>query len=495
MSSVDSALGCQLVGVILTALFYGVTLGQIWFYFRTYTADASFMRVLVGILWVLDTAQLVLVMQSLYMYAVTWRGDVEALGGVSMQFEASMAVTTMVAFIVQMIYAYRIWRLSFRNWYITLTIGTLSLFALASGFTLLAKTIQDPHWDHSSINSTPAALILISTVLCDFVIAASQVYLFNRGTVPHQLHHRQHYSPSRSRPRQYKFGPGPKRGRGSRLGGVISRLTVLVVNVGLLTSVDVTVFLVLFLVCPANGAYIVPYLLLCNCYLNSFLSVLNSRRRLRNIAAADNGIVHTSIFDIHFDVDPEVPQDLVHPPSLAHARSHATLSQVGSKGSLRTHPHALSHSRSGLLRGTTGNVSVDLALELAFPSPGSDDADPELGFNTDTDSNREAKEAEAEADLGELEIQSVDIGLSLDLEEGRVGAGHVEEDRGTFGIVSLASLPRTLDLGVDLESAVAPVKTDQEHGDGDVEEMNVPRGRMSVQGWVGRVFGAHSGHH
>lgn len=140
-------------------------------------------------------------------------------------------------------------------------------------------------------------------------------------------------------------------------------------------------------------------------------------------------------------------------------------------------------------------MSVDLALELAFPSPGSDDADPELGFNTDTDSNREAKEAEAEADLGELEIQSVDIGLSLDLEERRAGAGCVEEDRGTFGIVSLASLPRTLDLGVDLESAVAPVKTDQEHGDGDVEEMNVPRGRMSVQGWVGRVFGAHSGHH
>lgn len=80
--------------------FYGITLDQIWFYFRTYTADALFMRILVsmtfleailllilgqvGILWVLDTVQLVLVVQSLYMYAVIWRGDVNAIGGVSM---------------------------------------------------------------------------------------------------------------------------------------------------------------------------------------------------------------------------------------------------------------------------------------------------------------------------------------------------------------------------------------------------------------------------
>lgn len=37
----------------------------------------------VGVLWVLDTAQLVLIVQSLYNYAVLWRGDVEALGDVS----------------------------------------------------------------------------------------------------------------------------------------------------------------------------------------------------------------------------------------------------------------------------------------------------------------------------------------------------------------------------------------------------------------------------
>jgi len=82
---------------------------------------------------------------------------------------------------------------------------------------------------------------------------------------------------------------------------------VLVVNVGLLTSIDVTVFLILFLACPLNGMFIVPYLLFSNCYLNSFLSVLNSRKLLRTIA--DNNIddVYASIFDVHMNGDITIP--------------------------------------------------------------------------------------------------------------------------------------------------------------------------------------------
>jgi len=64
--------------------------------------------------------------------------------------------------------------------------------------------------------------------------------------------------------------------------------------------------------------FIVPYLLLSNCYLNSFLSVLNSHRRLRTIADNDIDNVYTSIFDVHMDEDITIPSC---PPSLTLSRS------------------------------------------------------------------------------------------------------------------------------------------------------------------------------
>jgi len=161
---------------------------------------------------------------------------------------------------------------SFHNIWLTASIVILALLALASGGAMFIKTVRDPRWDHTSVSNTPASMILASTVACDSLIAFSQVYMFRRSGSVHSR----------------------------RLGNVVSKLTILVVNVGLLTSIDVAVFLILFLACPLNGTFIIPYLLLCNCYLNSFLSVLNSRHLLRSIA--ENDIMHTSIFDIHMDI-------------------------------------------------------------------------------------------------------------------------------------------------------------------------------------------------
>ncbi|KAF8121531.1 hypothetical protein EV363DRAFT_1185269 [Boletus edulis] len=73
-----------------------------------------------------------------------------------------------------------------------------------------------------------------------------------------------------------------------------SKLTILAINVGLLTSVDVTVFLMLFLVCPSNGAFLVPYILMSHyCDPNSFLSVLNSRLFLRSWSIRKSTFVQT----------------------------------------------------------------------------------------------------------------------------------------------------------------------------------------------------------
>ncbi|KAF7294137.1 hypothetical protein HMN09_01142100 [Mycena chlorophos] len=325
--STELALGPHFIGMVLAMIFYGVSIAQTFAYFRAYGADPRLMKAIVFlllyanastqslcliILSVLDTAQVSLVAASLYEYAVRWRGNEAMLQYVSHPFIASMGITCVVAFTVQMIYAYRIWRLSGRNAYLTTAIVALAFVALASSAAMAGKILRNPRWDEARVNDVPAGLILASTVMCDLLIAFSQVWLFQRHRLarlegepttkagPFSLRR----SGSLSSPAATEAGcaspprnttntgswmrlgsqaEAPDNGSCGKLGPLITTLSVLVINVGLLTSFDATLFVALFLACPQTGVYLVPYILLSNCYVNSFLSILNSRRVLRDL--------------------------------------------------------------------------------------------------------------------------------------------------------------------------------------------------------------------
>ncbi|KAJ7167774.1 hypothetical protein C8R46DRAFT_1350718 [Mycena filopes] len=362
-------LAAHFVGVVLATIFYGITLAQAFAYYRVYTTDPRHMKLIVrtrlfrdrflvlisavlrkvALLLLLDTSQVFLTLASIYDYTIRLRGDETALQYVSKPFIASMAITSVVAFTVQMIYAYRVWRCKFPsrsssfaltwravsagNAYLTTSILALAFVALGSGTAMTAKTIRNPRWDETRVSDLPAGLILASTVTCDLLIAGAQVWLFHRhrlGRGRFAFTSRRRVAPPPPPPPSpiptlpavpeeavrssssrrgsvlagiaglagaWRMGPGSsvtageagKEGGcdedhdGCRLGALLTTLTLLVVNVGLLTSLDATLFLLLFLICPSNGTFLVPYILLSNCYVNSFLSILNSRRILRDL--------------------------------------------------------------------------------------------------------------------------------------------------------------------------------------------------------------------
>ncbi|KAJ7194603.1 hypothetical protein GGX14DRAFT_576302 [Mycena pura] len=388
----EPSLAPHFIGVLLATIFYGITLAQAFAYFRTYTTDPRHMKLIVALLLLLDTAQVSLVFTSIYGYAIRARGDQSALQYVSKPFLASMGVTSAVAFTVQMIYAYRVWRLSAGNAYLTASIISLAIVALGSSTALTTKTIRNPRWDETRVSNLPAGLILASTVTCDLLIAGAQVWLFHRHRLarvlapgklfpfPFPLRRRsgtgtprdsvEHSGPLRiggtvaarrgsllvglglAGPRWMGLGsgagpgsaeaaveagkgdsepPGSGLGLGAcpegghhdhdcsrcapssqlsntrnveheqvgraaddaddtggqrgaankvRLNGACKSGCLLKVAAH---SIDATIFLVLFLTCPEKGVYLVPYILLSNCYVNSFLSILNSRRILRGL--------------------------------------------------------------------------------------------------------------------------------------------------------------------------------------------------------------------
>ncbi|KAK6980641.1 hypothetical protein R3P38DRAFT_2808900 [Favolaschia claudopus] len=76
----DNLLGAWLLGVIFSAVLFGVTCLQIFLYFTKYgTRDSVFLRIFVIFLFALDTVHLALVSHSIYHTVVTNFGDYVAL--------------------------------------------------------------------------------------------------------------------------------------------------------------------------------------------------------------------------------------------------------------------------------------------------------------------------------------------------------------------------------------------------------------------------------
>ncbi|KAG6380110.1 hypothetical protein JVT61DRAFT_8196 [Boletus reticuloceps] len=306
---------------------YGLTMAQTWYYFHSFPKDSCRTKILVAFLSALGTAQIVLVSASIYQYTIVYAGDIDMSGYVTSSFEASMGVSSVIAFGVQLAYAHRIWRLSFCNRQLTVSIVVLAFIALGCGVAILVETIVTPQWQSTRGSNLSAMIFYFSSIACDLLIAGSQAYLFHKS----------------------RTGIG-------RLGGLISKLTILVINVGLLTSADVTVFLVLFLVCPSNGAFLVPYILMSHCYLNSFLSVLNSRLFLRELV--DKEEVRPPPASIGFGNGIDVfPSPLLLPLSwvIVHLSKHRKLC-----GRFR--------AQSNIPNALTMSIPVSLANTISMPA-------------------------------------------------------------------------------------------------------------------------------
>ncbi|KAI0038595.1 hypothetical protein FA95DRAFT_1613256 [Auriscalpium vulgare] len=73
---VDNNLGAAFIGVVLSAVIYGITWMQIYMYYTEYgVRDSRFMRSFVAVLMILDTLHLAFIIHGTYHAAVTNFGD------------------------------------------------------------------------------------------------------------------------------------------------------------------------------------------------------------------------------------------------------------------------------------------------------------------------------------------------------------------------------------------------------------------------------------
>jgi len=265
---IPQTFGALLIGGLFAAVLTGAVAVQVVVYFKLYPMDPPLVKALVLITWFLDITHTSLIWAALFQYLIFYFGNAEMIDYITWNLALTVAFTAVLTFLVHCFLAHRIWRLSRRNWYLTIPILTLAVLRLASASTTTAEMI--------SLHSFTAfrahfqwlftlGLALSSTV--DVIITASLLFL---------LH-------------------GSRTGT-NRLNAVIDSLIRYTFETGLLTCAGTIVTMLCWLTISHNSlVFMGLHFVISKLYANSLLVTLNTRqivRRAQSSSSRDGRIVH-----------------------------------------------------------------------------------------------------------------------------------------------------------------------------------------------------------
>ncbi|KAH9925451.1 uncharacterized protein BXZ73DRAFT_103326 [Epithele typhae] len=263
MGSLDNTFGAALIGLVVEATLFGITLVQAFFYFRNYgSSDHWFTKALVIFLTLVDTLHLVLCVYTVYWYLVTHFGDSGNLELVVWSLTVQTDFQTLVAVTVECFFARRLWLMS-KNRFIAASIIVLSIGQIIAVVVFTVDAFRLGEFAKFSSLTWEIILGLGGSTVADIIIAVAMCYyLYRRRT-------------------------GLR-----RTDSLVTALMVYSVNSGMTTSVIATLSLILFLAMPTNLIWIAVFWLIGKCYVNSFLAL---RDHLRD-RAHHGGVVPLSSF-------------------------------------------------------------------------------------------------------------------------------------------------------------------------------------------------------
>ncbi|KAI6004146.1 hypothetical protein EDD15DRAFT_2507560 [Pisolithus albus] len=278
MAVIDSTFGAYFIGVVMSALLYGVTCVQVWYYYVSYPTDPWHIKSLVFAVFASDTVHQALVTHSAYVYLVTDITNPAGLGDLVWSLIVEVLFNAITAFLVQCFLSMRVYRLSNKSIPVTVVVMSSVIAEFVLSIVYVAKalpfqTFVDLHelqGISSAINATTAASdVLIAGCLC-FLLQKSRTGFRRSDTM-------------------------------------INKLMLFSLNTGLLTGIFAVASLISISVWPNAFIYIAFYFCVgrrklvraCHWYLhaemilravycNSLLATLNARRIIRAASTDDD---------------------------------------------------------------------------------------------------------------------------------------------------------------------------------------------------------------
>jgi len=240
--------GTSLIGFALATTIYGISVLQVYLYYRGYPNDRFMLKFTVALLFLLDTLGSMFVGHAIYAYHVfNFFNPLQSLQ-VDWSFAAEKFLVTCTTFVAQTFYAHTIWKATSNKF----TVGIIMLMALTS-LALGTVTTQELFNGSLAVVSTRRFAILSGLVqgfasLNDVVITACLCYYLrrNRGDLP--------------------------TGR-----AIVDTLMVYAVSRGVLTAIAQILFLVTNVGLPGQTYWQPFHQIVGKLYVNSVLATLNVR--------------------------------------------------------------------------------------------------------------------------------------------------------------------------------------------------------------------------
>lgn len=243
----DSA-GSQLISLILVWGLFGLLIAQVYIFFTAFPADKAAYKLIVYLLLVLEIIQTGLTTHDAYQAFVLEYGNPLALERIRMNWFSVPVATGIIGFIAQGFYAHRIQQISGSN----ALSGLVLLFSLMQLGSAVAEGVQAYQAGFFFVLRSTVlpvtAVWLLSTVICDILIAVTMTYYLLR--FKRELNHS-------SLP--------------------VSKLVSLSVETGAATAIVATATGILFIVRRSSQSFDIPAYTLGKLYSNSLLRLLNSR--------------------------------------------------------------------------------------------------------------------------------------------------------------------------------------------------------------------------
>jgi len=244
----DNTMGAMGIGVIVSAVLFGISVVQTLYYYTRFSRDRLILRIMVAVVVSLDFVHLICISHTIYYYLISNYYNHGALTDLVWSVLIESLPTGMTALIVQSFYAERIYRLGNKNPIIPAIVLLLALATTASGTAWLILAFTGKTYERLLQISGLTITINALSMFNDALIACCLCLLLLRSKTGFHSTDR-----------------------------VINQLIALVVNTGVLTSLCAIGALVSLAVFPQTLIYAPFYFCIGRLYTNSFLATLNSR--------------------------------------------------------------------------------------------------------------------------------------------------------------------------------------------------------------------------
>ncbi|KAI1793342.1 hypothetical protein LXA43DRAFT_1092886 [Ganoderma leucocontextum] len=259
LARIKEALGCIVIGMVVSSILYGITILQTFIYYRENVNDFMRVKVLVGLLCFFDTVATVSITIGAWIFFVedfSMQATMPVVKGPP-ALALETGANAFIAALTQLFFAYRLWIFSGKNTVLTGAIVAFALLSLGPGLWTAAFFLDASSLFHLATTKVRIIASLANglSAICDILIALGLCYYLHIS--------RSGFKNSDS---------------------IIDRLMLYMIECGALTALCQTCILVTFAVLPGRLVFIPFQLVVGKLYCNALLATLNVRKSIRALS-------------------------------------------------------------------------------------------------------------------------------------------------------------------------------------------------------------------